>query len=380
MRILLFVSQLSAGGAEQVAILLSKGFVSLGCEVAIATARSQGEFLDRVDDVCQVINLNSGKPIKALKALANRIDGVDPDLVICFGFTPGIAASLSKIIFGWKCPIVVRNENNLRLEWSLATPLNRLIGPLLSRWVARRNKVIAVSHDLSKATEEYLDVPAGSICTILNPALDDCSRPQKFSTDHLHPWLHDGMTPTFVGVGRLEQQKGFDVLIAAFSRVLESSNARLVIFGQGSLRDNLQNQVNSLNIAKHVVLAGFTNFPIEQMRASHAFVLSSRFEGFGLVLVEALWAGTKIISTNCDFGPTELLDNGRYGALLPVDDTQALANAMLQSLQAPWPAERPSEEWFKQFTATEAARQHLTLFESLRSKPQQLEKCPQRRQ
>lgn len=370
MRILLFVSQLTAGGAEQVAVLLSKGFVSLGCDVVIVTARPEGELLARVHNDCRVVSLNSKKPIRALRALAKSVAALAPDVIVCFGFVTGIAASLSKLVFGWKCQIVVRNENNLRKEWSLATPLNKLIGPILSRWVARRNKVVAVSHGLSKATEAYLHVPAGTVDAILNPVLDSHLRPKQYPAEHLHPWLRDGMAPTFVAIGRLERQKGFDVLIDAFSTVLKSSNARLIIFGQGSLHDTLKNKIDGLNIDGYVDLAGFTNYPIEQMHASHAFVLSSRYEGFGLVLVEALWAGTKVISTDCDFGPAELLANGRYGELVPVDDAQVLANAMLQSLQAPWTAERPSDEWFKQFTAIEAAQQHLTLFESLCRKPQ----------
>lgn len=168
-------------------------------------------------------------------------------------------------------------------------------------------------------------------------------------------------------MGRLEHQKGFDVLIDAFSRAKKRTDARLIIFGKGTLRDALQNQITSCGMNEFICLAGFTAHAIAQMSAAHAFVLSSRFEGFGLVLVEAMLAGTKVISTNCDFGPSELLEDGRYGKLVPVDDAQALADAMLQSIKEPWTAERPSEQWFSQFTASEAARQHLALIEKLRS-------------
>ncbi|WP_447936427.1 glycosyltransferase [Thermomonas fusca] len=360
MKVILFVSQLSAGGAEQVAILLSKGLMRAGCEVIIVTARPQGELIERAGDV-RVVSLNSGKPIRGLRALAGVIDELSPNAIICFGFTTGIAANLSKLIFGWDAEIIVRNENNLSLEWSLATPLNRLLGPLLSRWVARRSKVVGVSRALSMATERYLNMPPRSACTILNPVLDDCSPTAISRSANLHPWLRDRTTPTFLAVGRLEHQKGFDLLIEAFSRVLKKEKARLIIFGEGSLRKSLQDQINTLQAGDQITLAGFTDSPLEQMHAAHAFVLSSRFEGFGLVLVEALRSGTKVISTNCDFGPAEVLENGRFGVLVPVDDIQAMAYAMVESIRSPWNIERPSESWFNQFTATEAAHQHLKL-------------------
>lgn len=364
MNLILFISQLSAGGAEQVAILLSKGLMCAGCEVIIVTARPQGELIERAGGI-RVVSLNSGKPIRGLRALAAVIDEFSPNAIICFGFTTGISANLSKLIFGWDSEIIVRNENNLSLEWSLASPLNRLLGPPLSRWVARQSKVVGVSHALSMATEKYLNMHAGSVCTILNPVLDDCSPTDLSRSVNLHPWLHDQTTPTFLAVGRLEHQKGFDLLIEAFSLTLKKEQARLIIFGEGSLRNRLQDQINTLQVADHISLAGFTEYPLEQMHAAHALILSSRFEGFGLVLVEALRADTKVISTNCDFGPAEILENGRFGILVPVDDAQALADAMIESIRAPWNIERPNESWFNQFTATEAAQQHLKMIRSV---------------
>ena len=366
MRILFFVSQLSAGGAEQVAILLSNGLMRLGCEVVIATARPTGEFSSRVNENCQVINLNSSKPIKATRALSKCIRKFNPSAVVCFGFATGIAACLSKLEFRWRAPLIIRAENNLEIEWSTATSLNRIIGPFLSRLAAHNAHIVAVSRSLTLPTAKFLRIPLSRLTTILNPVIDNSAPSDRVKDAALHPWLTENSIPTFVAMGRLEYQKGFDVLIDAFSRARQLTNARLVIFGKGSLHDALQMQIESCGMGGSIALAGFTPNAIAQMSAAHAFVLSSRFEGFGLVIVEALLAGTKVISTNCDFGPAELLENGRYGKLVPVDDPQVLADAMLQSIQEPWPAKRPDKEWFVQFMATEAARQHLALIEKLR--------------
>lgn len=366
MKLLLFTPKLCSGGAQQVAILLSSGLISLGHDVHIAAPSLQGELVHRVKSKCHLEDLQATKPIHAQKQLATLVNTLKPDAVICFGIYTGIAATLSRRMWRSSPILLIRNENNLTLDWREGTILNRFIGPPLSRWAARHAQIIAVSEALRKPTADYLRLPSSRVHSILNPVIDDTAPTSLEDTAHLHPWLQNSQRPTLVAMGRLEHQKGFDTLIDAFALASNETNARLIIFGQGSLRKTLQEKINAYGLGQSIDLAGHTNYPIEQMRFAHTFVLSSRFEGFGLVLVEAMLAGTNVISTNCDFGPAELLENGRYGKLVPVDDTQALADAMLQSIQEPWTAERPSEAWFSQFTASEAARQHLALIEKLR--------------
>lgn len=362
MRILFFTRKFIAGGAEQVAMLLAAGLLYRKHEVCIAAGRLNGPLLQRVPTACRLEGLGFDRPIDAQKELAALVNSYKPDAVICFGFYIGIAAKLSSRF--WRCQplIVVRNENNLREEWRLATPLNRLIGPWLSRWVARKACMVAVSKALSPATADYLHIPRSRVTTILNPVIDDTVA-LDMDEAGLHPWLRDQQEPVFVAMGRLEHQKGFDVLIHAFERVREAAACRLVIFGEGTLREALIRQIDEAGLSEWVTLAGHTDSPLAQMRAAHAFVLSSRFEGFGLVLVEALWAGTRVISTDCDFGPAELLEGGRYGVLVPPEDAGALAEAMLASLHAQ-PAAVPDSPWFNQFLATTAADQHVALIEA----------------
>lgn len=365
MKILFFTPKFFAGGAEQVAFLLASALIKNEHEITIATPSAVGEFAEKFSEKCRIVDFKTSKPIKSIKNLARLAQKMDSDAVICFGLSTGIAATLSKTFFRWKSPIFIRNENNLHLDWQQASPINRLIGPLLSRWAARRSHVIAVSQSLAEATASYLNIDCSRVTTILNPVIDDTAAPIDFGSEKLHPWLKIDSISTFVAMGRLENQKGFDILIDAFSKVKNKSNARLVIFGSGSLRDALQAKINALNLTNSIALAGYTDSPMAQMRTACAFVLSSRFEGFGLVLVEALWAGTQVISTDCDYGPTEVLENGRYGSLVPVEDRDALANAMLNVLHQPRSIQRPPDAWFEKFTATEAARQHVALIESL---------------
>lgn len=366
MKIILFTPVLSEGGAQQVAFLLASALLENGHEIIIATPLAIGELAENFRKKCRVVDFGTGKPIKSTKSISRLIMDFSADAIICFGIYAGIAAALSKMVFRWKPPIFMRNENNLHLDWQQASFVNRLIGPVLSRWAARHSHVIAVSRALASATANYLHIDSSHVTTILNPVIDDAAVPVETESTKLHPWLADASVPVFVAMGRLENQKGFDVLIDAFAKIKEKTNARLVIFGSGSLRDVLQAQIDSSNMGGAIVLAGHTDCPIAQMRRACAFVLSSRFEGFGLVLVEALWAGTLVISTDCDYGPAEVLEGGRYGTLVPVEDRDALANAMLDVLQQPRSIQRPPDTWFEKFTATEAARQHVALIESVK--------------
>jgi glycosyltransferase involved in cell wall biosynthesis len=135
-----------------------------------------------------------------------------------------------------------------------------------------------------------------------------------------------------LGVGRLTAQKDFPSLIRAFAKVRAQKPCRLVILGEGELRGELEALVASLDLSADVALPGFTDNPFAWMRQSSLFVLSSAWEGFGNVLVEAMACGTPVVSTNCPSGPAEILENGRWGRLVPVGDVDALADAMLATL------------------------------------------------
>lgn len=366
MRIILFVPQLQTGGAQQAAVLISSGMIALGHNVYIAAASLQGALIQRVNSACTLVDLDSIKPIRARKKLSELVNRIKPDGVICFGIYAGIAAALSKAAWESNPPLIIRNENNLHLDWQQATALNRVIGPLLSRWAAGRSSIVAVSRSLAPATADYLRIPTKDVTVILNPVIDDTSPRSQGDEFDMNPLPSSGSIPTFVAMGRLEHQKGFDVLIDAFSLVSRQKKCRLLIFGEGTLRSTLQAQIDALNLTDSILLAGHTPAPLAQMRSAHAFVLSSRFEGFGLVLVEALFSGTQVISTDCDYGPSEILEQGRYGRLVPVGDVVRLSEAMLESFEDANRYERPRAAWFEQFTATRAARKHIALIESLR--------------
>jgi glycosyltransferase involved in cell wall biosynthesis len=136
-------------------------------------------------------------------------------------------------------------------------------------------------------------------------------------------------TERVITVGTLKQQKNHALLLAAFARLLKRRpSARLVILGEGELRTQLEALSVKLGIADRITMAGFVLDPSPYYASAHVFVLSSDYEGFGNVLVEALHAGLRVVSTDCPCGPAEILENGRYGSLVPCGDVEALSRAM----------------------------------------------------
>nr|WP_241878977.1 glycosyltransferase [Psychrobacter sp. PraFG1]UNK05619.1 glycosyltransferase [Psychrobacter sp. PraFG1] len=135
-----------------------------------------------------------------------------------------------------------------------------------------------------------------------------------------------------LAVGRLTHQKDFATLIHAFKKVLKNKACNLIILGEGELRCELEKLIKDLNLQDNVQLPGFVNNPYAWMSKADLFVLSSIYEGFGNVLVEAMACGTPVVSTDCPSGPSEILENGRWGSLVPTNDPDSLAEAILKAL------------------------------------------------
>jgi glycosyltransferase involved in cell wall biosynthesis len=186
-------------------------------------------------------------------------------------------------------------------------------------------------------------IPHDLIQVIYNPIVTpdlQC----KSETPLEHPWFKDGEPPVILAVGRLTDQKAFDVLIQAFSHVRENHPAHLLILGEGENRPALQSLIDRLGLKQDVNLMGFVQNPYPYMAHASSFVLPSRWEGLPTVLVEALYLGTPIVATDCPGGSREILQDGKFGRLVPVDEPLILAEAIELSLsdRRVYP---PKESW-----------------------------------
>ena len=168
-----------------------------------------------------------------------------------------------------------------------------------------------------------------------------------------------------MGAGRLHPQKDFATLIRAFAIVRQQRPARLLIVGgEPEQKQELETLIRDLKLEQDAQLFGFTENPYAYMAKAAVFALSSRYEGFGNVLVEAMATGTPVVSTDCESGPAEILENGKYGKLVPVSDPNALAEAILETLATPLDASKLQER-SQDFTDEKIACQYLEFIEKL---------------
>lgn len=208
------------------------------------------------------------------------------------------------------------------------------------RWA---DKIVACSNGAAESFSRLFSVPSEKVCTIYN-GLPLRSIAQAAQEPLPPEFVEIFKQPTIVMVGRLDPQKNYPLLLDAHARLAQSGiAAQLVIVGDGGLRDELRAQAERLGTSASVHFAGFRLNPQPFIKNARLFALSSLFEGFGLVLVEAMMNGTPIVATDCPSGPREVLDNGAYGTLVPSEDPDALAAAMRALLTNRAEAERVAE-------------------------------------
>ena len=163
--------------------------------------------------------------------------------------------------------------------------------------------------------------------------VDDATSRARMAEPLDEPWLVDKVAPVIVAAGTLAPWKGFGDLVEAFA--LLKRDARLIILGEGPLRAELEAQVMRLGLGDRIKLPGFADNILKYFARADLFVLSSHVEGLPNVLVEAMMCGCSVVATDCPTGPREVLEDGRFGTLVPPRDPPALATAIEQALDHP---------------------------------------------
>jgi glycosyltransferase involved in cell wall biosynthesis len=216
--------------------------------------------------------------------------------------------------------------------------------------------VVAVSKGVANDLVRFGKIPSERIRVIYNPIVTPEIQ-EKAKAVLEHPWLEEGQPPVILSVGRLTAQKDFSTLIHAFAAVRQTHAARLLILGEGEERSSLEFLIRQLGLEQDVSLPGFVPNPYPYMVRAAAFVLSSKYEGLPGVLIEALYCGAPLISTDCPSGPREILANGKYGQLVQVGDVTTLAHAIQMALHGK--IARPTQESWRHFEFEFVVNQYI---------------------
>ena len=334
-KVVFVINSLRGGGAERLLQSLSREMISRGIKVVILSLEAPHVAYQYPSEV-EIIpfwtrGLNRGfmkilaLPLFALE-LRIRLILLKPDGWMSLLFRANFVAALTKL-YGYRGPIIISEHSDILRAHPGNHITNRAMRELAGILYRCADHVVVVSTGI-QATLTRLGIPESRIRLVYN-AVDVEQIRQEASQA-------PGAPLTFVTVGRLSPEKDHATLLGAFSKVAAwHQGVKLVIVGEGAGREQLQAQITSLNLGQRASLVGWKAKPYVLIGKSLAFVLSSRFEGFGLVLVEAMVAGLPVISTDCTGGPGEILGDGEYGILVPPEDAEALASAMKRLLESP---------------------------------------------
>jgi glycosyltransferase involved in cell wall biosynthesis len=328
--LVIYLPSMNSGGAERLHINLAPHFVAMGFDVIFLLDRLEGPLLDAIPDSCRILCLNASRQIQALPRLVAYLRHNRPDVLIGNMEHMNIMAILARRIAGVGTKVIVTQHNSV-VEQSRRPSFKWRIMPwLYRRLLPMADDIVCVSVGVAQEMAATCGISRDRMRVIYNGLIDDAFDDRLQGTPD-HTWFAD-RAPVVVAMGRLVPQKDFETLIRAFAMV--PPPARLMILGEGPLEDELRTLTQTLGVGDRVAFAGFRTNPLPYLRMATLFVMSSRFEGFGNVLVEALASGTPVVSTDCPHGPSEILERGRFGRLVPVGDPTRLADAMIQALDA----------------------------------------------
>lgn len=362
MKIALFVPSFSGGGAERAAVYIANHLTQLGEQIHFVAANAEGPFREELSNEVPLFDFQSARISRALPHLIRYLRNEQPDVMLSFQTRANILAIIARKISGSDTKLIVREGNTASASLRDSQLIqNKILYWLIPRLYPQADEVVAISQGVADDLAAIL--PPRDIHVIYNPAVR--ADIQQWTSEPVeHPFFHADAPPVILSVGRLTAQKDHQTLIKAFRELRKQIDARLMILGEGDQRQYLEMLIAQNDLGEVVSLPGFVSNPYAYMAKSAVFVLSSLWEGFGIVLAEALACGVPVIATDCPSGPAEILEGGKFGKLVPMGDIEALAKAMLSVTQNP-PDKLLGIERAKQFSVDIGAQKYLELFKAL---------------
>ncbi|WP_018147503.1 glycosyltransferase [Henriciella marina] len=358
MKFTVIVARYAISGVPLAQARLASALAARGHEVELIIGYvAEGLPVPELDNV-RVIHLNRPKARSILFDMTDYLRKEKPDAIFSAEDHLNAVVIASALLSGSKAKITGSSRVNpfdtyskkiLSKRWFL----KRMMGALM--W--RANALTCVSKAM---VDQYRTLFRNAPHSYVYNIVDTPAARARIAEPVDHPWFTDRTVPTLVAAGQLGPWKGFSDLIAAVHIVAQKQPVRLSIFGEGAQRPALQAQIDALGMGDSIRLEGHISNPLKYFAHADAFVLSSLLEGMPNVLIEAMMAGCTPVATDCPTGPREILESGRYGYLVPVQDPEALATGIENALRSPVPADVLAEA-LKPFQEDAVLTEHFRL-------------------
>ena len=331
-RLALLLPDMGGGGAERVALTLIKHFLARGYSVDLLLLRAKGELLALVPPQVTVVDLGAAQIRDAVLPVARYLKRVRPAALQISMWPLTVAGIVAGMFSGSDARIVVSDHAALSREYAGHGFWHRqMLKWSMRLFYPRADARIVVAAATAKDLSALSGIPRDSFEVVYNPV----DVPIDVAVDQDVERLWGGPGHRILNVGRLNLQKNQHLLLDSIARLSAERDARLIILGEGPLRRSLEERANQLGIEDRVAMPGYRLDPAAFYRSADLLVSSSDYEGYPLVLIEAMHCGLSVVSTDCPTGPTEILDGGKFGFLTPCGDSLKLAEAMSAALDQP---------------------------------------------
>jgi len=332
LKIALFMHQASDGGAQKVFLTLSRVFIEIGYDVDLVMVKGGGANFKFIDDRVNVIYLSGGRTLLSIPSYIHYLKDSSPDFVFSALAHNNIASILAKIFSRHKFKLLVTEHSLPSLSYRDASDISLKISYFLQKYLYRfSDGVIAVSQAVARDLSVFAKLSRKEIKVIGNPAYNyevDVNRLKE--SEYLLP-----KEDYIVAVGRLHLVKRYDFLIREFKKVKSELPAlKLLIVGAGEEKRQLEVLVKSLELNGSVVFTGFISNPLPIINAAKCFVMSSKYEGFGNVVVEALSCGVPVVSSK-NGGVDDIIDEKCSSYVVEdIDFAPAIINAITEDRES----------------------------------------------
>jgi glycosyltransferase involved in cell wall biosynthesis len=339
-RIALFQQSLVAGGAQKIMVNLARGFAARGFRVDFALSEATGPLLEEIPPQVRIVPLGTPRLRRSVVPLARYLRRERPAALFSALDYVNVIALLARRLAGGSTRVIACVHTTLSVDRE-KEPKSRfdVLPWLMRRTYPRADEIVAVSVGAADDLARIARLPRDRIHVIYNPVVTP-----EFSSLAGAPlddaWFEPGEPPVILAAGRLTLAKDYPTLLRAFDRVRRRRRARLLLLGEGEERASLEALARKLSLGEDLRMPGFVSNPYRYMSRAGVYVLSSAWEALPTALIEAMACGTRVVSTDCPCGPREILQDGRFGVLVKPGDDEALAEAIVASLDAPHEAER----------------------------------------
>ncbi|HEX8643919.1 MAG TPA: glycosyltransferase [Allosphingosinicella sp.] len=336
-RLALLLPDFGAGGAERVALRLAKDWLAAGYEVDLVLLRAKGELMDLVPAEVRVVDLGVDRFRKGVGPIVRYLRERRPRAMQISMWPLTVVGLMARALARVETRIVTSDHVVLTRQYGHSRATMAALRATTRLFYPRAEARVIVSEQAADDLARLSGIARDQIDVIYNPVAPP---PDDVTTTPEIEALWGDAEGRVINVGGLKDQKNHARLIRSFRAVAARTRAKLMILGEGPLRTQLEALAAELGLADRIVFAGFTRDPWPYYASADLFALSSDYEGYPLVLIEAMRSGLRIVSTDCESGPAEILDRGKYGRLVPVEDEAALAAAIVAALAEPHDPDR----------------------------------------